>query len=65
MQSKYDPDNLFFNAYNYDVWFENYELTDTTRKIDTVRLDKYDKEFVVISNMPALEDDKEVQEETR
>ena len=60
MQPKYDPDNLFFNAYNYDVWFENYELTDTTRKIDTVRLDKYDKEFVGISNMPALEDDKEV-----
>ena len=33
MQPKYDPDNLFFNAYNYDVWFENYELTDKQEKL--------------------------------
>ena len=31
MNPKYDPNNLFLAAYNYDDWFENKELTDTTR----------------------------------
>ena len=34
MKSKYDPNTLFYEAYNYDDWFENKELTDTTRKSD-------------------------------
>ena len=31
--NKYDPINLFRETYNYDVWFENVELTDTTWRI--------------------------------
>ena len=23
IESKYDPDNFFLKAFNYDVWFEN------------------------------------------
>ena len=34
MGNKYDPVNLFLETYNYDLWFENEELTDTTIKSD-------------------------------
>ena len=34
MGNKYDPVNLFLEIYNYDLWFENEELTDTTIKSD-------------------------------
>ena len=34
MESRYDPDNLFLKKCNYDVWFQNEKLTDTTRKSD-------------------------------
>ena len=34
MEPKYDPNNLFLETYNYVDWFENEELTDTTRKSD-------------------------------
>ena len=30
--NKYDPINLFLEAYNYDVEFENEESTNTTSK---------------------------------
>ena len=33
-EPKYDPDNLFFKAYNYDDWLENEESTNTTRESD-------------------------------
>ena len=32
MEPKYDPDNLFLKTYNYDVWFENEESTNTSRE---------------------------------
>ena len=32
MKSKYDPNTLFLEGYNYNDWFENKELTDATRK---------------------------------
>ena len=45
--NKYDPVNLFLvDTYNYDDWFKNEKLTDTTRKIDKEE-----------SDMPPLEDD--------
>ena len=45
--NKYDPVNLFLvETYNYDDWFKNEKLTDTTRKIDKEE-----------SDMPPLEDD--------
>ena len=30
--NKYDPTNLFFENYDYDIWFENEESADTTLK---------------------------------
>ena len=57
--NKYDPINLFRETYNYDVWFENVELTDTTwRKSD-------EKESVDLSDMLPLEGDEKLKEETR
>ena len=56
---KYNPVNLFREAYNYDHWSENEESTDATRKSDK-------KESADLSNMPLLEDDEEdVKEEKR
>ena len=55
LSNKYDPITLFIETYNYDVWFENEESTDTTRKCDK-------EESVNLSDMPPLEDDGEVKE---
>ena len=30
--NKYNPANSFLETYNYDIWFENEEPSDTTRK---------------------------------
>ena len=67
LDNKYDPVNLFPETYNYDVWFENEEQADTTRKsdkeesADTTRIsDK--EESVDLSDMPAIEGDEEVKE---
>ena len=38
IEHKYDPANLFLETYNYDVWFENEESTDTARKSDKTNL---------------------------
>ena len=46
MEPKYDPDNLFLDV--------------VCQKKKDKRLDKYDKEFLDISNIPTLEVDKEV-----
>ena len=46
--NKFDPINLFLETYNYDVCFENEELTDTTTKSDK-------KESVDLLLMPPLE----------
>ena len=32
--NKYDPINFFLETYNYNVWFENEESADTTKKSD-------------------------------
>ena len=54
--NKYNPINLFLETYNYDVWFENEELIDTTSR-------KSDKEESVdLSDMLSLEGDEEVKE---
>ena len=58
---------LFLETYNYDVWFENKESTDTTRKSDEEELTnttrKSDKEESTdIQPMPELEGDEEVKE---
>ena len=45
--NKYDPINLILETYNYDVWFENEESVDNTRKIDK-------KESVDLSDRPPL-----------
>ena len=29
--NKYDPINLFFEPHNYNIWFENEKLDDTTK----------------------------------
>ena len=52
--NKYDP--IYLETYNYDVWFENKESTDTiSRKSDK-------QKFVNLSIMPPLEGDEEVKE---
>ena len=48
--NKYGPINLFLEAYNYDVWFESEELTDTT---------KTDEKSTDLPPMPPLEEDEE------
>ena len=54
MGNKYDPINLFLETYNYNVWFENEESTDTTsRKSD-------EDESVDLHDMLPLECDEEV-----
>ena len=54
--NKYDPVNLFLiDTYNYDNWFKNEELADTTRKNDK-------EESVDLSDMPLLEGDEKVKE---
>ena len=47
---KYDTINLFVERYNYDVWFENEESPDTTRKMDKTG-------SVHLSDVPPLEAD--------
>ena len=48
--NKYDPINLFLEAYNYDVWFESEESSDTT---------KTDEKFTDLPPIPPLEGDEE------
>ena len=56
MDNKYNPINLFLEIYNYNIWFENEKLADTTSR-------KSDKgESVHLSDMPPLEGDEEVKE---
>ena len=38
MDPKYKLENLFLEDYNYHGWFENEELSDTTRKSDKEEL---------------------------
>ena len=51
--SKYNPTNLFLETYNYNVWLENEELTDTTSEKSCK------EESVDSSDMSPLEDDEE------
>ena len=53
--NKYDPANLFLETYNYDPWFQNEELSDTTIKSGK-------EESIDLSDMPPLEGDEEVTE---
>ena len=55
MDNKYVPVNLFFETYNCDVWFENKDSTNTTRKGDK-------KESVDLSDMQPLASDEERKE---
>ena len=57
MGNKYDPFNLFLEAYSYEDWFKNEELTYTTRN------DK--EESVDLSDMSPVEGDEEVKEGKR
>ena len=55
--NKYNSINLFFESYNYDIWFENEEPTDiTSRKSDK-------EESIDVSDMSPLEGDEEVNRE--
>ena len=45
IEHKYDLSNLFLETYNYDPYFENEILTDTTRKSDK-------EESVDLSDIP-------------
>ena len=49
LSNEYDSTNFFLETYNYDVWFENDESTDTKTNSDLPR-------------MPPTEDDEEVNE---
>ena len=51
--NKYNPTNLFLETYNYNVWLENEELTDTTSEKSCK------EESVDSSDMSPLEDDGE------
>ena len=51
--NKYNPTNLFLETYNYNVWLENKELTDTTSEKSCK------EESVDSSDMSPLEDDEE------
>ena len=51
--NKYNPTNLFLETYNYNVWLENEELTDTTSEKSCK------EESVDSSDMSPLEDDEE------
>ena len=55
MERNYNPIDLFLKTYNYDIWFETEETSDTTRKSDK-------EESVNLSDMPPLEGDEEVNE---
>ena len=45
MKHKYDPKKLFVETYNYDDWYENEKLPDTT---------KTDENFTDLLPMPPL-----------
>ena len=51
--NKYNSTNLFLETYNYNVWLENEELTNTTSE------KCYKEESVDLSDMSPLEDDEE------
>ena len=53
--NKYKPIKLFLETNNYNVWFENEESADTTKKSDK-------KESVNLSDMSPLEGDEKVKE---
>ena len=55
MKHKYEPRKLFLETYNYYVWFENQESSDTKRKSDK-------EESVDLSCMSSVEGDEEVKE---
>ena len=55
MKHKTDLSKLFFETYNYDIWFENEESTDRTRK-------SYKEESKHLYGMPLVEGDEEVNE---
>ena len=60
MGNKHDPINLFLGTYNYDIWFENEGLVDTTsRKIDKEESARDKEESVDLSDIPPLEGDEE------
>ena len=54
--NKYDPINLFLETYNYNVWFENEELSDAT---------KTDEKSTDLPPMPPLESDEEEAKERK
>ena len=55
--NKYNSINLFFESYNYEIWFENEESTViTSRKSDK-------EESIDVSDMSPLEGDEEVKRE--
>ena len=56
--NKYDPINLFPETYNYDVWMENEEWDDTTRKSEK-------EEPADLCDVPALEGDEKIKERKR
>ena len=51
--NKYNSTNLSLETYNYNVWLENEELTNTTSE------KSYKEESVDLSDMSPLEDDEE------
>ena len=58
MKYKYDPKKLFLETYNnYNVLFENEELSNTLRKSD--KQESFDKKPTDLPPMPQLEGDEE------
>ena len=53
--SKHDPTNLFFETYNYDLWFENEESANKEESTDQ-------EESADLSDMIPLEGNEEVKE---
>ena len=71
VKHKYYPKKLFLKTCNYDYWFENEELYDTTQKSKKGELSdptKTDEKSTDLPPIPALEhddDEEEVKEEKR
>ena len=58
MKYKYDPKKLFLETYNnYNVLFENEELSNTLRKSD--KQESFDEKPTDLPPMPQLEGDEE------
>ena len=58
MKHKYNPTKSFLETCSYHVWFENEELSDTTRKSDN-------EESVDLSDLPPLKGDEKVKKGKR